>query len=466
MGKKDVIAPQANKMSRRNFLTTSAVAAAAFAVVPRHVLGGPGYVAPSDRINIACIGVQGKGHSDIRDVSPGNNIVALCDCDETKIASLYKRAKESDPIWYEQLKKARVYSDWRIMLKHQKDIDAVTVSTPDHTHAPAAMWALKRGKHCFVQKPLTHTVYEARALAEAAKEAKVKTQMGNQGHSKEGARLINEWIWDGAIGDVTEVYCWTNRPIWPQNIPQPKEIPSVPLSLNWNSWVGAAPWRHYHPAYHPFAWRGWLDFGSGALGDMGAHIFDHPYWALNLKDAATVQASCSKYNDQTFPMSSMITYTFPARENMPACKLTWLDGGLQAPRPEELEPGRKLGDGGGGMLFIGTKGKLMAGTYGSSPRIIPETKMKEYVRPAKTIPRSPGIHEEWVAAIKENKETTSSFEYAGRLTETMLLGNIAMRMNKSNQILQWDGPNLRFTNSEEATALVTKEYRKGFELDG
>ncbi|MCA9734031.1 MAG: Gfo/Idh/MocA family oxidoreductase [Deferribacteres bacterium] len=453
-------------MSRRSFLTTSTVAAAAFAVVPRHVLGGPGYVAPSDRLNIACVGVQGKGHSDINSVSPGNNIVALCDVDEDRIAQLFKRAKEDDMEWYEQLKKAKIYTDWRTMLKHEKDIDAVTVSTPDHSHAPVAIHAMKLGKHCFVQKPLTHTIYEARKMAQVAKEMKVKTQMGNQGHSKEGARLINEWIWDGAIGDVHEVYCWTNRPIWPQNIEKPKEVPSLPPSLNWNVWLGAAPWRTYHPAYHPFAWRGWMDFGTGALGDMGAHIFDHPYWALKLKDAATVQASCSEYNDQTYPMSSMVTYTFDARENMPACKLTWLDGGLQAPRPEELEPGRKLGDGGGGMLFIGSKGKLMAGTYGDSPRIIPETKMKEYKLPAKTIPRSPGIHEEWVEAIKENKETTSNFEYAGRLTETMLLGNIAVRMNKSNQILQWDGPNLRFTNSEEATAMVTKEYRKGFELEG
>ncbi|KAA3653965.1 MAG: gfo/Idh/MocA family oxidoreductase [Calditrichaeota bacterium] len=466
MQKKDTSQVESGKMSRRTFLTTSTVAATAFAVVPRHVLGGPGFVAPSDRLNIACVGVQGKGHSDIRSVSPGNNIVALCEVDEDRTAKLFERAKEDDLQWYEQLKKAKIYTDWRIMLKHEKDIDAVTVSTPDHSHAPVAIQAMKLGKHCFVQKPLTHTIYEARRMAQIAKEMKVKTQMGNQGHSKEGTRLINEWIWDGALGDVKEVYCWTNRPIWPQNIEKPKEIPSVPPTLNWNAWVGPADWRVYHPAYHPFAWRGWWEFGTGALGDMGAHIFDQPYWALKLKDAATVQASCSKYNEQTYPMSSMVTYSFPERENMPACKLTWLDGGLQPPRPEELEPGRKLGDGGGGMLFIGTKGKLMAGTYGSSPRIIPETKMQEYKRPPKTIPRSPGIHEEWIEAIKEDKETTSNFEYAGRLTETMLLGNVAIKMNKSNQVLQWDGPNLRFSNSEEATALVTKEYRKGFELEG
>jgi hypothetical protein len=276
--------------------------------------------------------------------------------------------------------------------------------------------------------------------------------------------LINEWIWDGAIGDVHEVHTWTNRPIWPQGIGRPEEIPATPPTLDWDLWLGPAPYRQYHPAYAPFVWRGWWDYGTGALGDMGAHIMDHPFWALKLDYPDSVEASSTAFNDETYPLASIITYKFPARKNMVPLKFYWYDGNILPPRPADLEPERKMGDGGGGVMFIGTKGKLMCSTYGSNPRLIPETKMKAYTLPEKTIPRSPGIHAEWIEACKGGPATTSNFDYAGKLTETMLLGNIAIRLASRNTILKWDGPNMRITNLEEANQFIHKEYRKGWTL--
>jgi predicted dehydrogenase len=326
------------------------------------------------------------------------------------------------------------------------------------------MMAIKMKKHVYVQKPLTHTIYEARKLAEAAREYKVVTQMGNQGHCFEGTLLVNEWIWDGAIGNVSEVHCWTNRPIWPQNIPRPDTLPSVPPTLDWNLWIGPAPWRPYHPAYAPFAWRGWWDFGTGAIGDMGAHIMDQPFSALKLDAPDTVQASSTEFNEETFPIASMVTFTFPSRGNMVPVKLTWYDGRLAPARPAELEDDRMLGSGEGGSLFIGDRGKLMCSTYGENPRLIPESKMQEYKLPAKTIPRSPGIREEWIAACKGGPPTTSNFDYASKLTETMLVGNLAIRFRERNTILKWDTVNMRVTNLEEANAFIRMPYRQGWEL--
>ncbi|MCB9058562.1 MAG: Gfo/Idh/MocA family oxidoreductase [Calditrichae bacterium] len=441
-------------LSRRQFIGASAMAVGAFTIVPRHVLGGPGYVAPSDKLNIACVGAGGKGNSDIAAVS-NENLVAFCDVDDERAANTYKKFPN-----------VKTYRDFRVMLdEHEDDIDAVTVSTPDHTHAVVAMTAIRMGKHVFVQKPLTHTVYEARQLAKAAEEEGVVTQMGNQGHAGEGARLINEWIWDGAIGDVYEVHAWTNRPVWPQGIEKPQEIPSVPPSLDWNLWLGPSPWRAYHPDYVPFSWRGWWDFGTGVIGDMGAHILDQPYWALGLEYPTTIQAASTDFNNETYPLASMITYRFPERGSKPPVKLTWYDGGFMPPRPEELEPGRKMGDDDGGVLFFGSKGKMMCSCYGDNPRIFPETKMKEYKRPEKTIPRSPGIHQEWIDACKGNGKTTSHFGYASKLTETMLLGNLAVRFKDKNTILEWDGAEGRITNLEEANQYLQMEYRKGWTLD-
>ncbi len=350
------------------------------------------------------------------------------------------------------------------MLDKEKDLDAITVATPDHAHAVIAMAAMTRGKHVYCEKPLTHTVQEARMLAETAKKMNVVTQMGNQGHSKEGARLLNEWIWDGAIGPVTEVHVWTNRPIWPQGIEAPAELPSCPRSVDWDIWLGPSAWRAYHPAYHPFAWRGWWDFGTGAVGDMGAHLIDQPFWALNLGAPKTIQASSTPFNKDSYPLAEIITYEFGARGEMPPCRLIWYDGGLVPARPMGLDSGRMMGDDGGGCLFVGSKGSLLCGTYGENPRLLPEKLMQDYKRPAKTIPRSPGIHQEWIAAIKAGKKSTTDFSYSGPLTEMMLLGNVAIRVQEQKIVLEWDPVKMQFPNYPEANQYLHFEYRKGWSL--
>lgn len=440
----------------------TAVAAAGLMVVPRHVLGGRSFTAPSDRLNIGCVGVWGKGASDIRSVAT-ENIAALCDVDDTMLAKFlsWDRHTPEERAVYE---KAAKYRDFREMLDKHPELDAVTVSTPDHTHSVIALRAMRMGKHVFVQKPLTHTVGEARLLAETAQKTGVVTQMGNQGHAGEGGRLINEWIWDGAIGQVREVHCWTNRPIWPQAVDAPTEIPSVPSTLDWDLWIGPAPFRPYHPAYHPFNWRGWWDFGTGALGDMGAHILDHPFWALKLGHPVSVQASSSRFTKDSPPVAEMVTYEFPARGKMDPVTLTWYDGGMMPPRPRELEDGRMMGDDGGGGLFVGEKGKLMYSTYGQHPRLLPESLMQDYRRPEKTIPRSPGIHEEWIAAIKAGKKSTTDFSYSGPLTEVMLLANAAVRAAEHKARLLWDGEAMTFTNLPEADKFLHMDYRPGWSL--
>jgi predicted dehydrogenase len=449
-------------LTRREFLGSTATAAAGLMIVPRHVLGGRGVQAPSDTLNIGCVGVGGKGTSDIWAVST-QNIVALADADDTQMAGFLKN-EETKPELQPKYDKANKYRDFRQMLDKEKDIDAITVSTPDHTHAVIAMTAIKMKKHVFVQKPLTHTVMEARLLAQEAKKQNIVSQMGNQGHSKEGARLICEWIWDGAIGNVAEVHVWTNRPIWPQGIDAPKEIPSVPPTLDWDVWLGPAAWRPYHPAYLPFVWRGWWDFGTGAIGDMGAHLIDQPFWALKLGYPTTVQASSTKYTKDSYPLAEIITYQFPARGKMPPVKMVWYDGGLMPPRPAAIEDGRLMGDDGGGVLFVGDRGLLMCSTYGENPRLLPEKLMQDYKRPDKTIPRSPGITEEWIAAIKAGKKSTTDFEYSGLLTEAMLLGNVALRMKDQKTALQWDGVKMQVTNLPEANKYIHKEYRQGWSL--
>ncbi len=450
------------KITRREFMGRSAAAAVGLMIIPRHVLGGRGYQAPSDTLDIGCVGAWGRGAGDIEGVS-SENIVAICDVDDEMIVRLLKN-DQNTPERQAKYEKANKYRDFRIMLDKEKSLDAVVVATPDHTHAVIAMEAIKRGKHVYVEKPLTHTVKEARMLAIAAKKANIVSQMGNQGHAKEGARLLNEWIWDGAIGPVTEVHVWTNRPIWPQGIDAPKEIPSCPSSIDWDLWLGPSPRRPYHPAYHPFAWRGWWDFGTGAVGDMGAHLIDQPFWALNLGAPKTIQASSTKFTKDSYPVAEIITYEFPARGNLPPVKLVWYDGGLLPARPEVLENGRMMGDDGGGCLFVGKNGMLLCGTYGQNPRLLPEKLMKEYRRPEKTIPRSPGIHEEWIAAIKEGKKSTTDFSYSGPLTELMLLGNIALRMQEQRAVLQWDAEKMEFPNFPEANKYLHMEYRPGWEL--
>ncbi|NUO79692.1 Gfo/Idh/MocA family oxidoreductase [candidate division KSB1 bacterium] len=460
-------------ISRRQFLGSTATAVAAFTIVPRHVLGGPGHVPPSDKLNLACVGIGGRGRADLFSVR-SENIVAVCDVDDEQMANTlnYKlsnegQTQESAEITelLGRLQNAKKYRDYRKMLdENHKSIDAVVVATPDHTHAVIAMAAIKMGKHVYCEKPLTHSIGEARALAEAARKAKVVTQMGNQGHASEEIRLIKEWIADGAIGEVREAHCWTNRPIWPQGIDRPEAIPSVPSTLDWDLWIGPAKFRPYHPAYAPFAWRGWWDFGTGALGDMGAHIFDVPFWALDLNAPTSVMASCTRFNEQTYPIAEVVHYEFASRGKMPAVKLTWWDGGLMPSRPPELEEGRRMGDVDGGVLLIGDKGTIMCGTYAKNARIIPETKMQAYKRPAKTIPRTAGIHEDWIACCKSNKPACSNFDVAAPLTETMLLANLAVRASDKQTPLMWDGANAKVTNMPELDEFVNPAYRTGWSL--
>jgi predicted dehydrogenase len=448
---------QAQAISRRAFVGGAATAAV-FTVVPRHVLGGAGRTPPSGKLNIAAVGTGGRGGDNLAGLS-GENIVALCDVDANTVAAASSRYG-----------KAKTYRDFRVMLETEKDIDAVVVSTPDHTHAVATIMAIKMGKHVYCEKPLTRTVYEARAVAQAARKAKVATQMGNQGMAFEGNRLIKEWLWDGAIGPVREVHAWSDRPThsgqkplwWAQGIERPVDTPPVPDHLNWDLWLGPAPYRPYHPAYVPFSWRGWWDFGSGGLGDMGIHNLAPVFSALKLGAPISVNASSTIVYEESLPLASVVHYEFPARRDMPPVTLHWYDGGIIAARPKELEDDRQLSRE-DGLIFVGDKGKMyVEGWGGESPRMIPETKMKAYKRPPKTLPRSIGHYEEWIKACKEGTPTESNFDFAGGATEAVLLGTVCVRMGGVKLI--WDSENMKIVNLPEANKYLHYEYRPGWTL--
>ncbi len=445
-----------NKLcSRRRFLGASA-ALAAFSLAPRSILGGPNQKAPGEKLNIAGIGVGGMGAGNLQALA-SENIVALCDVDTQYAAHTIK-----------QYPKARVWNDYRLMLEQQKDIDAVIIATPDHTHAIISMAAIKAGKHVYCQKPLTHDVYEARMLAQAAKEAGVATQMGNQGHSMEGIRSICEWIWDGAIGEISEVDAWCSLSYYPWGHAgwsskwgaRPKDTPAVPEQVHWDLWLGPAPERPYHPAYHPAVWRCWWDFGCGMMGDRGAHTIDAVVWALKLGAPKSVEATSCGLNPDTHPLSAIVTYRFPARGPLPPLKMTWYEG-TRPPRPEAL--GEELEwPAEGGALFHGTRGKIIAGVYGNEPRLLPLKLHREYQRPPKTLPRVSGSHEmDWVRACKTGGKSGSDFSYSGPLTETCLLGNIAKRVDG---LIEWDAANLKVTNLPEANQYVRTPYRRGWTL--
>ena len=447
---------QVRKITRRNFIGGSAAAAASLTIVPSFVLGKRGNVPPSEKLNIAGIGVGGQGRWDIDNVN-SENIVALSDVDWKQAADTFK-----------QYPKARRYKDFRKMLEKEKNIDAVVVAMPDHNHAVATMAAIKMGKHVYCEKPLTRTVYEARAVAKAARKAGVATQMGNQGMAFEGNRLINEWIWDGAIGPVREVHAWSDRPthngelFWAQGVDRPRETPPVPDTLDWDLWLGPAPSRPYHPAYVPFKWRGWWDFGSGGLGDMGIHNLAPVFSALKLTAPTSVHSSSTLFNNETLPLASTVHYDFPARDDMPPVKLHWYDGGMLPPRPDELEDNRQLSRE-DGLIFVGDKGKMyVEGWGGNSPRLIPEAKMKAYNRPPKTLPRSIGHHKEWIQACKQGSPTRSNFDFAGPLTEAVLLGTVSVRTGGKELI--WDSENLKVTNVPEANEYLHYQYRSGWTL--
>jgi len=439
---------QGENISRRTFMG-GAAAVAAFTVVPRHVLGGVGNVPPSEKLNIAGIGLGGRGEGDL-DECGSENIVALCDVDEAYAGQVFKK--------YPNAKK---WTDFRKMLDEQKDIDAVVIAVPDHLHAVIAMAAIKHGKHVYCEKPLAHCIWECRQLTLAAREAKVATQLGNQGQASEGNRLVSEIIWDGALGPVREVHAWCNRYISPRGIGRPKDTPPVPPTLNWDLWLGPAKYRPYHPAYAPFSWRGWWDFGTGVLGDIGCHQMDAVFRALKLGYPATVEACSSGVNEETAPQSSIVRFEFPSRERMPPLTLTWYDGGLMPQRPGELEEGRKFGEA-DDNLFIGDRGKMLG--Y----RLIPEARMKEYGKPPQKIPRSPGHHKEWINACKGGEPARANFDWAGPLTEVVLAGNIALKMEKQlyekGLKLHYDGPNMQVTNLPEANKYIRDEYREGWSL--
>lgn len=472
--------------SRRNFLKTSAIAASAFMIVPRHVLGGPGFLAPSDRLIVAGIGVGGKGYSDITKIyeSGKAQIGFLCDVDDTRAA----KTLQAFP-------KAKYYKDYREMLdKEHKHFDAVSISTPDHNHAIQAIAAMQRGKHVYVQKPLTHDIYEARLLTGAADKYKVVTQMGNQGASNDGPRIMKEWYDAGLIGDVHTIYAWTDRPVWPQGIPWSTNKAEIPKDLNWDLWLGTAPYKDYVAKLVPFNWRGWWDYGTGALGDMGCHLLEAPFSILNLKYANEVQASVgSVYVDEfkrgyfpdSCPPSSHVTLKFPKTDKTQGdIVVHWMDGGIQPERPEELQANEVFGDGGNGTLFIGTKGKMMAGTYGKNPRLLPLSK-NEGLNIAQTITRIPGgengHYGQWVEACIAGygkKQVSSPFSIAGPLTESLLMANLAIRAHDiqrknaegkttypgRNLKLLWDNANMRVTNFDDVNQFVKREYRKGWEL--
>lgn len=443
---------------RRDFLKQTALTGLGF-----WAAGGLAFAdrEAKEKLNVACIGVGGRGAANLGAVS-GENVVALCDVD----AKILGKAAEKH-------EKAKTYADFRKMLEEQKDIDAVVVSTPDHTHAVAAMMALKLGKHVYCEKPLTHSIHEARALREVAAKSKLATSMGNQGTAEEGLRRAVEVVQGGVIGNVKEVHIWTNRPVWPQGIDRPKDSEKVPEHLSWDLWLGPAPERPFHHGdpkskngtYHQFNWRGWWDFGTGALGDMACHTANMPFMALKLGYPTSVAAESSEVNKETACKWTTITFQFPARGDMPAVKLVWYDGkkkdGPNVP-PEKLAPGLRLT--GSGSLLIGDKGMLFSPSdYADNYKLIFDRKLEKIEVPKPTLPRSAGHHKDWLQACKgkATKPPLASFDYAAMLTETILLGNVATRVGKK---IEWDGPNMKATNCPEADQYIKPEYRKGWTL--
>jgi len=508
-----------DEVSRRSFIRNAAVTGAAISIVPRHVLGR-GFTPPSDLLNIACVGVGGMGRSNLINLS-SQNIVALCDVDwgytdknlsrlDTDVANLQAHIDHPDAspagkpapaadsektkerlanilhLKNDLIPKAKRYSDYRKMLEQQKDIDAVVVATPDHMHAPIALAAMDLNKHVYVQKPLCWSVDEARKLSKRAAETKLATQMGNQGRSLDDTRKAVEYVWSGAIGEVREIHVWTDRPVgfWPQGVPRPKapvepldtlkwDGPGVdarlaaamagnypvPETLSWDLFLGVGPEVPYHPIYHPFNWRGWLDWGCGAIGDMGAHLLDVSMWALNLGLPTSIETVSTPFNRVSFPNGELIFYEFPARGSMPPVKLTWYDGGLMPPKPEELGDEELIKE--GGAILVGSKGKLMHNTYGAHPRLLPQSLQESVGNPPEKLARIPGEEHElnWVDAAKGKTQAASPFEYAAKLTEVMLLGVVALKAGKK---IAYDSANMRVTNVPDANQYLSRQYRQGW----
>jgi predicted dehydrogenase len=507
-----------SSISRRNFLAQTATAALGLAIVPRHVLGGAGYVPPSDKVTLAFIGVGSQGFRVMIKFlrEPDVQGIAVCDanqggaghpqwethefCNSVRellgVSSGWDWLSPDQPLqlnhslwatngvsgrepcrqivqaYYGAQQRSGAYQgcaayrDFRELLEKEKDLDAVVVCTTDNLHAAVSVAAMQKGKHVFCQKPLTHTIYEARRMAEIARQRGVATQIAVANQASEDTRSLCEWIWSGAIGPVREVANWSSRPFWPQGLNRPADTEPVPQGLDWDLWLGPAPERPYNRAYAPFSWRGWTDFGCGALGDMGPYSFDTIFRVMKLEAPLSVEASSSDRYDETYPLASIVRYEFPERAGMPPVKFTWYDGGLKPRRPEELEPNRPFrGEGEEdeeGLLFLGDHGKILCGFNGANPKLIPQAKMDAFQPPPKTLPRSPGNEREWLDACKGGKvKPGGNFEFSGMVTETLLLGNVATQLG---QKLNWDRASLKVTNAAAADKLIRPERRKGWEL--
>jgi predicted dehydrogenase len=443
-----------SKTNRRDFLKNTGAAAAGgvgFWIAGRQSIWAQ-EKGPNAKVNVAVIGAGGKGAGEIQGVlKAGDNIVALCDVDEKSLDAGSKAAPD-----------AKRYHDYREMFdKEAKNFDAVTVSTPDHHHFPASILAIKNKKHVYTQKPLVHSVWEARKIAEAAKEYNVVTQMGNQGHASDARREQVELLRHGVLGKVSEVHVWTNRPIWAQAIDRPKDTPPVPPHLKWDLFLGPAPERPYHKCYHPFSWRGWWDFGTGALGDMACHLMDAPYWGLDLGYPTSVEAEGEPLHPETGPKWMIVRLEFPARGQKPPIKFIWYDGGKMP--PADLAHGAKVGN--NGYIIVGDKGSLVALDEQGQRRVFFPEELKD-VKVEPSLPRTGGGHEwgnhrEWLDAIKGKGKAQCGFEYAGPFTESVLIGIVAFRAGKK---LDWDGKAMKATNCPEADKFIKREYRKGWDL--
>jgi predicted dehydrogenase len=500
----------AASISRRKFLQQSAAIGVGLTIVPRRVLGGSGYIPPSDRINLAFIGVGAQGLRVMLDFlkEPDVQGVAVCDCNKSAanypqwsnhefcnsvrkllgvdtgwdwlspdqplqlshtlkvtsgVAGREPCQKIVDGYYGAQNRSGQshgcaAYVDFRELLEKQKDLDAVVVCTTDNLHAAVSAAAMKTRKHVFCQKPLTHTIYEARRLAEISRETGVASQIAVRNQASEDTRLLCEWIWAGAIGPVRKVVNWSSRPFWPQGVERPKDTERVPDGLDWNLWLGPAPDRPYNQVYLPFVWRGWTDFGCGALGDMGSYSFDTIFRVLKLEAPVSVEASSTDRYEETYPLASIVHYDFPARGDMPPVEFTWYDGGLKPDQPEELQGHLDVE----GLLFIGDNGKILCQFSGAHPHLIPESKMNSFTPPPKTLPRSPGNEREWLDACKGGSvKPGGNFEFSGMVTESLLLGNLAVR---SGEKLNWDRSSLKITNSDAAQKDVRPDRRNGWEL--